>query len=73
MLPDTPCVWLSHWKKCKAPIKKMILFRHAAGITNQSVISKSEESTVVYDLQGRRVEKPAVRGIYIVNGRKVER
>ena len=28
------------------------------------------EGTVVYDMQGRRVENPA-KGLYIVNGKKV--
>ena len=31
---------------------------------------KTNNETVYYDLQGRRVEKPS-RGIYIVNGKKV--
>ena len=46
MLPGTPCVWLSHWKKYKAPIKKMILLRHAAGITNQSAINANNYKVV---------------------------
>lgn len=42
--------------------------RVTTGITN--VHSTKKTSQVVYDLQGRRVEKPG-RGIYIVNGKKV--
>ncbi len=39
--------------------------------TNINQIEVSEDSSVVYyDLSGRRVENP-VKGIYIVNGRKV--
>jgi hypothetical protein len=40
-----------------------------AGI-EEVVIPKTNNETVYYDLQGRRVEKPN-RGIYIVNGKKV--
>ena len=35
-LPGTPCIFLSHWKHYKPQLKKMILARKAAGITNQS-------------------------------------
>ncbi|MBR3896326.1 MAG: hypothetical protein IKJ42_04805, partial [Bacteroidaceae bacterium] len=35
---------------------------------DNSIFNNGE--TVVYDLQGRRVENPA-KGIYIVNGKKV--
>ena len=37
-MPGTPCVWLSHWKSNKVAIKKLILARKAAGLTNQSEI-----------------------------------
>ena len=33
----------------------------------------SEQEEVVYDLQGRRVQGAARKGIYIVNGKKVVR
>lgn len=33
--------------------------------------SNGGQTTVIYDLQGRRVEKPTKPGIYIVNGQKV--
>ena len=39
----------------------------ANGISNSSIDS---QSTFIYDLSGRRVEK-AVKGIYIINGKKV--
>lgn len=39
------------------------------GITN---VEMDSDSSVIYDLQGRRVKSP-VRGFYIVNGRKVIR
>ena len=32
---------------------------------------KTQNSEIIYDLQGRRVENPTKPGIYIVNGRKV--
>ena len=37
-MPGTPCVWLSHWKANKVAIKKLVLARKAAGLTNQSEI-----------------------------------
>ena len=40
----------------------------ATGIKKTTV--NGEQTTVIYDLQGRRVEYPT-KGIYIVNGRKV--
>lgn len=41
-MPGTPCVWLSHWKSEKTMIKKLIVARKAAGLTNQSAILKAE-------------------------------
>jgi alpha-amylase len=35
-LPGTPCIFLPHWKHYKPQLKKMILARKAAGITNES-------------------------------------
>lgn len=41
-LPGTPCIWVSHWKPYKYTIKKCILARKIAGVTNTSSIIKSE-------------------------------
>ena len=35
-MPGTPCVFYTHWRDCKYPIKQMILARRLAGITNTS-------------------------------------
>jgi len=44
-----------------------IVFDDATGI---STVAAAEQPAAVYDLQGRRVEKPA-KGIYVVNGKKM--
>ena len=49
-LPGTPCVWLSHWKTYKTAIKKQILIRRAAGITNQSQILTQQASAQGFTL-----------------------
>lgn len=41
-LPGTPCIWISHWKPYKYTIKKCILARKIAGVTNTSSIKYSE-------------------------------
>lgn len=41
-MPGTPCIWISHWKPYKYTIKKCILARKIAGVTNTSSIIKSE-------------------------------
>lgn len=41
-LPGTPCIWISHWKPYKYTIKKCILARKIAGVTNTSSIITSE-------------------------------
>lgn len=41
-LPGTPCIWISHWKPYKYTIKKCILARKIAGVTNTSSIIESE-------------------------------
>lgn len=41
-MPGTPCIWISHWKPYKCTIKKCILARKIAGVTNTSTILKSE-------------------------------
>ena len=50
-MPGTPCVWLSHWKANKVAIKKLILARKAAGLTNQSEITSHTASANGYVLQ----------------------
>lgn len=37
-MPGTPCIWISHWKVYKTTIKKLILARKLAGITNTSTV-----------------------------------
>ena len=49
-MPGTPCIFLSHWKSYKTQIKKLILARKAAGITNESKILKSEKKGNGYAL-----------------------
>ena len=49
-MPGTPCIWLSHWKSNKLAIKKLILARKAAGLTNQSEILSSTASVNGYVL-----------------------
>lgn len=41
-MPGTPCIWISHWKPYKYTIKKCILARKIAGVTNTSSIIESE-------------------------------
>lgn len=41
-MPGTPCIFLRHWYDYKPQIKKMILARKAAGITNTSEVVKHE-------------------------------
>lgn len=41
-MPGTPCIWISHWKPYKYTIKKCILARKIAGVTNTSSIVKSD-------------------------------
>ena len=35
-MPGTPCVFYTHWRDCKYPLKQMILARRLAGVTNTS-------------------------------------
>lgn len=46
-----------------------VTFKLSTGISNISA-GKSLEGAVIYDLNGKRVEKPG-KGLYIVNGKKV--
>ena len=48
-----------------------VTFKVATGIQNVSVENNSLENATFYDLNGRRVENPTKKGIYIVNGKKV--
>ena len=41
-MPGTPCVFLRHWQSYKKHIGNMALARNAAGITNQSTITKQQ-------------------------------
>ncbi len=47
-MPGTPCVFLKHWKDCKADIKNMILLRNLTGIHNQSEWQCVESSVPRY-------------------------
>lgn len=49
-MPGTPCVWLSHWQSYKYTIKRCILARNIAGVTNTSSVTKSEGQTSGYVL-----------------------
>jgi hypothetical protein len=40
----------------------------ATGI--HAVVEDSKNANVIYDLQGRRIYKPA-KGIYVINGKKI--
>jgi hypothetical protein len=48
-----------------------VTFKVSTGIQNVSVENDSLENATIYDLNGRRVENPTKKGIYIVNGKKV--
>lgn len=51
--------------------KLFLLFKGKASTTGiENLTVESVENPVIYDLNGRRVEKPS-KGIYIVNGKKV--
>lgn len=49
-MPGTPCIWLSHWTNYKTIIKKCVLARKLAGITNTSEIVGSDTSHGGYAL-----------------------
>lgn len=55
-MPGTPCIWLSHWKSNKVAIKKLILARKAARLTNQSEILLHTASANGYVLKVKGVE-----------------
>ncbi len=63
-LPGTPCIFLSHWKHYKPQLKKMILARKAAGITNQSKTWDWENVS-----GGRVIETEGTNGrVLVING-----
>ena len=41
-MPGTPCIFLKHWQRYPIALGNMILARKAAGITNQSSITKQQ-------------------------------
>ena len=49
-MPGTPCIFLNHWKAYRKPIKKMILARTLAGITNTSSVTSSKGETAGYSV-----------------------
>lgn len=44
-MPGTPCIWISHWKSYKKIIKKLILARKLAGVTNTSTVASLTATT----------------------------
>lgn len=49
---------------------RALSFRFGGATSIEEAIDNSQQTTVIYDLQGRRVENPT-KGMYIVNGKKV--
>ncbi len=47
-MPGTPCVFLPHWKMYKEHIKKLILARKMAGITNQSAVEVLKSNSNIF-------------------------
>lgn len=56
-----------------APVFKMLFDDEAGATTGIETIEQNTESksSVIYDLQGRRVYEPLKSGVYIINGKKV--
>ena len=50
-MPGTPCVWIKHYNADKTNIKNMIYARRAAGVHNQSTITKGESSNGGYIIE----------------------
>ena len=50
-MPGTPCVFLNHWKAYKTAIKKMILIRRLAGISNTSLITGTKTYSAGYHVK----------------------
>ena len=75
-MPGTPCVFLTHWKQYKTQLKKLILARKAAGISNQSAILKSERhgNGYIVNVQGEKGNVLLALGTpdsYDANGYKI--
>ncbi len=68
-MPGTPCIWLSHWTAYKTIIKKCILARKLAGITNTSTVETSVGSSTGYyaKVKGTKGEVLIVIGAPSVN------
>ncbi|SFG58810.1 alpha-amylase family glycosyl hydrolase [Prevotella sp. KH2C16] len=49
-MPGTPCIFLTHWKGYRKAIKKQILARSLAGITNQSEVLTSVGENAGYSV-----------------------
>jgi alpha-amylase len=47
-MPGTPCVFYTHWRNNKYPIKQMILARRLAGITNTSACQQKYSAQNYY-------------------------
>ena len=52
-MPGTPCVFMNHWKAYRKPIKKMILARKLAGISNTSSVTSSKGENAGYSVTVR--------------------
>ena len=70
--------WLNNANKAYLPASavptnvKSLSFRFGEGTTGvEQITDNREQSTVIYDLTGRRVEEITAPGIYIVGGKKV--
>ncbi len=70
-------VWLNNANKAYLPASvangiASYSFRFGEGTTGiDQITDNREQSTVIYDLTGRRVEAITTPGIYVVNGKKV--
>ena len=70
--------WLNNANKAYLPASevptnvKSLSFRFGEGTTGiEQITDNREQSTVIYDLTGRRVEAITAPGVYIVGGKKV--
>ncbi len=70
--------WLNNANKAYLPMPagaegiKSYSFRFGEGTTGiEQITDNREQSTVIYDLTGRRIEAITAPGIYVVNGKKV--
>lgn len=68
-MPGTPCIWISHWTAYKTIIKKCILARKLAGITNTSTVETSVGSSTGYyaKVKGTKGEVLIVIGAPSIN------